>query len=170
MKVSSFARPDTPHKPRRQGDTEGILSWLRASVPPWPVSAIALAYLALHLPFLSPNLEDVDSINFALGLRDFDPGRHQPHPPGYPVYIALGRMSLFLVSAIWSSLSRTAAEATALALWSALGGAVAIIAMFHLFRELNASAVASAAVRLSVDEIVEPTVDRSHRDMRPSAM
>src|SRR5437762_11893770 len=102
---------------------------------PWPVWAIALAYLALHLPFLAPNLEDVDSINFALGLRDFDPGRHQPHPPGYPVYIALGRVSLFLVSTIWSTLSQTAAEATALAIWSALGGAVAIIAMFHLFRE-----------------------------------
>src|SRR6266545_6959184 len=127
MKVSSSARPDIPDGSRR------------ASAPPWPVSAIALAYLALHLPFLAPNLEDVDSINFALGLRDFDPGRHQPHPPGYPVYIALGRVSLFLVSTIWSSLSQTAAEATALALWSALGGAVAIVALFHLFRELNAS-------------------------------
>ena len=119
---------------------------------PWPVWAIAAGYLALHLPFLAPNLEDVDSINFALGLRDFDPGRHQPHPPGYPVYIALGRVSLLLVSTIWSSLSQTAAEATALALWSALGGAVAIVALFHLFRELRgeagavwASALAAAA-------------------------
>src|SRR6266540_3289872 len=127
MKVSSSARPDIPDGSRR------------ASAPPWPVSAIALAYLALHLPFLAPNLEDVDSINFALGLRDFDPGRHQPHPPGYPVYIALGRVSLFLVSTIWSSLSQTTAEATALALWSAFGGAVAIVALFHLFRELNSS-------------------------------
>ncbi len=105
---------------------------------PWPVWAIAAAYLALHLPFLAPNLEDVDSINFALGLRHFDPALHQPHPPGYPVYIALGRVSLYLVSTIWSTLSQAAVEAMALAIWSAVGGAVAIVALFHLFRELSA--------------------------------
>ena len=55
--------------------------------------AIALAFLAAHLPFLAPTLEDVDSINFALGVRDFDPARHQPHPPGAPVFIALGKLS-----------------------------------------------------------------------------
>ena len=104
---------------------------------PWPIWAVAAAYLALHLPFLSPNLEDVDSINFALGLRDFDPASHQPHPPGYPVYIALGRVSLLLVSSVWSTVSQTVAEATALALWSALGGAVAIVALFHLFRQID---------------------------------
>ena len=31
-----------------------------------------------------PSLEDLDSINFALGVRDFDVAQHQPHPPGYP--------------------------------------------------------------------------------------
>src|SRR2546429_242054 len=125
MKVSSSARPDTPHEPRRHGGTEFL--GLRVSVPPWPVAVIAASYLALHLPFLAPNLEDVDSINFALGLRDFNPGLHQPHPPGYPVYMALGRISLWLVSTIWSGSSRTSAEAMALALWSAIGGAVAIL-------------------------------------------
>ena len=107
---------------------------------PWSVWAIAAVYLLLHLPFLSPNLEDVDSINFGLGLRDFDLSRHQPHPPGYPVYIALGRVSLLVVSAFWTALSQTAAEAAALAIWSAIGGAVAIVAMFHLFRTLDADA------------------------------
>ena len=28
------------------------------------------------------------------GLRDFDPALHQPHPPGYPVYMAAGHISL----------------------------------------------------------------------------
>ena len=48
-------------------------------------------FLALHLPFLPPSLEDLDSINFALGVRDFDVARHQPHPPGYPVFIAAAK-------------------------------------------------------------------------------
>jgi hypothetical protein len=109
-------------------------------VPPWPVAAVAVAYLALHLPALAPNLEDVDSINFALGLREFDPARHQPHPPGYPVFIAMGRVSLALVSAVSPALTRTSAEALALALWSAIGGAVALVALFHVFRELEKEA------------------------------
>ena len=50
-------------------------------------------FLAAHLPFLPPTLEDIDSINFALGVRDFDVAQHQPHPPGYPVFIALAKAS-----------------------------------------------------------------------------
>src|SRR5688572_33172628 len=102
--------------------------------PLW-VAFIAIAYLAAHLPFLAPSLEDIDSINFALGLRDFDPARHQPHPPGSPVYIAMGRIVLAIVSALGSTLSQTAAEALTLSLWSALAGAVALVAAARVFRE-----------------------------------
>ena len=73
--------------------------------------ASAAAYLVAQLLFLAPSLEDIDSIDFALGLRDFDPARIQPHPPGSPVYIELGRALLILVSGAWPSLSRTAAAA-----------------------------------------------------------
>ena len=55
--------------------------------------AVAALYLAAHVPSLAPSLEDIDSINFALGLRHFDPALHQPHPPGYPVYMLLGHIS-----------------------------------------------------------------------------
>jgi hypothetical protein len=89
-----------------------------------------------HLFQLAPNLEDIDSINFALGLREFDPGRHQPHPPGYPVYIALGRLSLALGRMLAPATSRTVIEAQALALWSALGAAVALVAVARVRQEL----------------------------------
>ena len=55
--------------------------------------ALAVVYLLAHLFSLPPTLEDVDSINFALGVRDFDVARHQPHPPGYPVFVALAKGS-----------------------------------------------------------------------------
>ncbi len=29
-------------------------------------------------------------MQFALGVGDFDLWKHQPHPPGYPLYIAAG--------------------------------------------------------------------------------
>jgi hypothetical protein len=103
-------------------------------------AVIAAAYFATHLPFLAPSLEDSDSINFALGLREFDPAQHQPHPPGYPLYIALGRLSLAVVSAVWPALPPIAAEAMALAFWSAIGGAMAIMAAAALFSAIHPAA------------------------------
>src|SRR5688572_25406044 len=98
---------------------------------------ISLVYLAAHVPFLAPSLEDIYSINFALGLRDFDVASHQPHPPGYPVYIALGRFSLSVITAVSSSLAPARAEALALAVWSAIGGALALLAAWAFFVELG---------------------------------
>ncbi len=42
--------------------------------------------------FRSRLLYDLDSVNFALALDKFDPARHQPHPPGYFLYVCLGRV------------------------------------------------------------------------------
>lgn len=112
---------------------------MKVSASVRPEHVVAAAYVATHLPSLSPTLEDIDSLNFALGLRDFDPARHQPHPPGYPVYIALARMSYAAVERTASSLDRLPMEALALAIWSAIGGAVAIIAAASLFRTLDTS-------------------------------
>ena len=50
--------------------------------------AVALSRFA----FRSHALYDLDSVNFALGMMRFDPRTHQPHPPGYFLYITLGRM------------------------------------------------------------------------------
>src|ERR671910_2629465 len=100
-------------------------------------SLVAAAYLAAHLPFLAPSLEDIDSINFALGLRTFDVAAPQPHPPGAPVFMAMGRVSHAVVRAVAPSLDQVRGEALALAIWSALGGAVALVAAWLLFRGLD---------------------------------
>src|SRR5215212_3707443 len=89
--------------------------------------ALAVLFLALHLPYLPASLEDLDSINFALGIRQFDVARHQPHPPGYPVYIAVAKM----VRAV------TPSEVTTLALISVVGGAFGVVAIAALFRRIN---------------------------------
>jgi hypothetical protein len=91
------------------------------------VWALGLGFLAAHLPFLAPSLEDIDSINFALGLREFNPAEHQPHPPGYPVYIAVGRLMLGAVRGVQPELPQVRAEAAALSLLSVLAGAVAVV-------------------------------------------
>lgn len=109
-----------------------------SSAPAWPAVALAVCYLAAHIPFLAPSLEDIDSINFALGLHHYDLAQHQPHPPGYPVFIGLGRASRAVVSALAPGIDPTRADALALAWWSAIGGALAIVGAWALFRELHA--------------------------------
>ena len=100
------------------------------------LAAVAVLYLVAHLLYLPPTLEDIDSINFALGVRDFDVARHQPHPPGYPVFIALAKASTGGLQAIGV---RDPAPA-ALALLSALAGTALIPLLFALFRSLGAGA------------------------------
>jgi hypothetical protein len=56
-------------------------------------SAVAVSRFA----FRSHDLYDLDSVNFALAIRRFDPSVHQPHPPGYFLYVCIGRVLNYLV-------------------------------------------------------------------------
>ena len=94
---------------------------------PASITLLALIFLIFHLPYLPASLEDLDSINFALGLRQFDVSRHQPHPPGYPLFILAGKAFHAVVLS----------EATALALVSVIAGALGVLAIGLLFRRLD---------------------------------
>jgi len=89
-------------------------------------SFAAFAFFLLHFPYLPQSLEDLDSINFALGVRQFDVAQHQPHPPGYPVFIVLAKTVRTVVPS----------ELTALALVSVLTGSLGVAAIAWLFRRL----------------------------------
>ncbi len=106
--------------------------------------ALVLLVFAGHLPGLASTLEDLDSFNFALGLRDFDPRKHQPHPPGYPVIIGLGEIARPIAAALGSP-PGTATDARALALVSALSGALAVLPLFVLFRRLDGLGLCAVA-------------------------
>ena len=97
------------------------------------IIALAIVFLAAHLPFLPPTLEDIDSINFALGVRDFDVAKHQPHPPGYPLFIALGKVS----TPVMRAAGVPAAEPRGIAVWSAISGAALVLLLFAFFRALD---------------------------------
>ena len=98
-----------------------------AASPRWPVVLLAIVFLAFHLPYLPSSLEDVDSINFALGVRQFDVAQHQPHPPGYPLFILVAKAVHAAVPS----------EATALALVSVGSGALGVLAIAWLFRRVD---------------------------------
>ena len=96
---------------------QGGLSSRDALIAAWcsPASPLVFAVTRSHW------LDDWDSVNLALGLDDFDVGKHQPHPPGYPIYVAAGKLVYRVV----------ADHAAALTLVSALAGA-AVASMFYL--------------------------------------
>lgn len=97
--------------------------------------ALAAAFFAVHIFALPASLEDLDSINFALGIRDYDVSRHQPHPPGYPLFILAAKIVFAVGQAVLGLLHRVFTEAQALGFLSITAGALAVIALCALFRE-----------------------------------
>jgi hypothetical protein len=65
-------------------------------------------------------------------VRDFDVARHQPHPPGYPVFVGLSKMS----TAVYRIVGSDEPELHGLAVWSAIGGALLLLAAFTFSRIL----------------------------------
>ena len=53
---------------------------------------LALVTLASRWPYRARMLYNWDAVQFALALREFDIAKHQPHPPGYLLYVGLGRL------------------------------------------------------------------------------
>ena len=105
----------------------------------------AAAVLATRLPFLASSLDDIDAVNFALAVGDFDPALHQPHPPGNAVYVLLAK--LFAAAAG----GEPAASARALALLSAVAQAALPLPLFLLFRGLGArTRIAAVATALTL--------------------
>jgi hypothetical protein len=103
------------------------------------VGVIALGAVLTRLPFVRETPVNWDAVQFALALDRFDLRLHQPHPPGYILYVALGRA---LDSAVDN-------PSVSLALLSALFGAVALPLLYLLaVRVFDDRAIAWGAVLL----------------------
>jgi hypothetical protein len=75
---------------------------------------------------MSRSFDEWDSYNFALALRHYDVVRHQPHPPGFPLYVFVGYIALYLVGN----------PLTALTVISAISGALTVAPAFVLSRRM----------------------------------
>src|SRR3990170_8805989 len=58
------------------------------------VLALSLSALTLlsRWPYRARMLYNWDAVQFALALKEYDVAKHQPHPPGYILYVWLGRL------------------------------------------------------------------------------
>lgn len=87
---------------------------------------LVLAALALYLTFLSRSYDEGDVFNFALALIRYDVSAHQPHPPGYPVFVFIASIPYFV----------TNNQLFSLTLVSALSGALTLIPTFAIANRL----------------------------------
>jgi len=79
-----------------------------------------------------------DSVKYALALNDYDVTQHQPHPPGYALYIAAAKLISWL----------THDPNLALIVVSILLSVGAILAVYYLAKKIYGSKVAWVAVLL----------------------
>jgi uncharacterized membrane protein YidH (DUF202 family) len=97
--------------------------------------ALGLALLAVvtRWPYRPRLLPTWDAVQFALALRDFDVVRHQPHPPGYILYVAAGRLLATILPD----------PAAALAAVAMLASAVAVLCTYRLGWQWNGRTAAT---------------------------
>jgi len=81
---------------------------------PW---LVVLLVLLTRIPFVSGEPYDMDSVNFLLGIAHYNPELHQPHPPGYFLYVMAGRLLAALLGDAHVSLLVISIAATMLAAW-----------------------------------------------------
>lgn len=104
----------------------------------------AAIFIAAHLPFLPPSLADLDSINFAFAVRDFDVTKHQPHPPGSPLYVGVTKAATAALHRAGDPLN----VPHALALVNTVGAALALAGIFWLGRVIGYAPRAALAASL----------------------
>ena len=83
------------------------------------LAPIALVLLTAATRYLTRSrvLYDIDSVNFAMGLNYWDPGRHQPHPPGYFLYVMLGRLARVAMGDANDALVMVSLVSSCVAVW-----------------------------------------------------
>lgn len=101
-------------------------------------AALSLLTVLSRLPYRARMLYNWDAVQFALALREYDVSKHQPHPPGYILYVALGR----LVNAWLGD------PAAAYALLAVVFSGLTTFVVFYLAREIYDRATALAAATL----------------------
>ncbi len=116
-----------------------------ASATAMPKRDLAVALLLAgatafsRLPFRARLLPTWDAVQFALALSEYDIVKHQPHPPGYVLYVGAARVVNLLLGDPAASLTALSVAATAATVflayrlaWTLYGRSTALLAAVGL--------------------------------------
>src|SRR2546430_7082436 len=95
---------------------------------------VLLICAATRFLAMARSLWDWDEALFCLGMRSYDITVHHPHPPGFPVYIALGRIVRMVIPNDFRALQAV----------NLIAGMLVFPAIFFLARELRFRFVTAA--------------------------
>jgi hypothetical protein len=104
------------------------------------LAVLVVISMAARLLFMGTHLEGWDSIDFALGLHDYDIAYYQPHFPGYPVYMSF----------CWLVHLFTDSDVHALIVPGVVFGSITLVPLFYLARMMFAEKVAWLTVFLFI--------------------
>jgi hypothetical protein len=92
----------------------------RARTTSVATALIVVLLAATRLPLAPKYLYHFDSVNFALSIDEFNPAKHQPQPPGYPMFVVLLRLIHLVIQSaehVLLAAGLVMATAAALCLW-----------------------------------------------------
>ena len=122
----------------------------------WVPIFLFTSAFALYFFTRGIGLDDWDSVQFAMGTRQFDLWRHQPHPPGYPLLIFFARV----LNGVFHS-----GPEFSLHLISCFGGALFISMWFLIARAyFGEPSALLLSISLAVTAIVWMTATRAISD------
>lgn len=105
----------------------GIVALVRNLMKKYaPALALFAVGFALYVSFVSCSLSEWDSFNFAQALERFDLGAHQPHPPGYALYVFLSRLASLVAGSRLLGLTSV----------SAMSGALCLLPVYVIVRKM----------------------------------
>lgn len=104
------------------------------------LAVLVVISMATRLAFMGRHLEGWDSIDFALGLHDYDISLYQPHFPGYPVYMFF----------CWLIHLFTDKDVLALTIPGTVLSSATLVPLYYLVRRMFAEDVAWLAVFIYV--------------------
>ncbi|HEY0139635.1 MAG TPA: hypothetical protein VGF48_02005 [Thermoanaerobaculia bacterium] len=118
----------------------------------WRELAGLLLVLGIRLATLPRTPWEADEFLFLEAVVDFDPSRYHPHPPGYPLYVFLGKVANLILQAPFASL----------VLVSVISCAIGFLALTVAFRRMtgdrNLAAGGALLFYLSAGMLVHSTL------------
>jgi hypothetical protein len=103
----------------------------------WRTAAGALLVLLTRLLALPRTPWESDEFQFIAAVLDFDPSKYHPHPPGYPLFVGLGKLVHLVVHDPFFALVTVSVIST-------VAGFVALAAAFRQYLDDSDLAVAGA--------------------------